>query len=78
MAISEKDQQIIDACRDTDEPIFVFRAKDILSATMIAQYHTQFQRRGPSNRAKLDQIAERLREFERWQNENVGKVRYPD
>lgn len=78
MAISEKDQSIIDAVADTDEPIFVLRGKDILAASIIAQYHTQFQKHGPDNSAFLTQVSNRLKEFQDWQNANTNRVRYPD
>jgi hypothetical protein len=78
VAISEKDQAIIDAVRDTDEPIIVFRAKDLFSASVIARYRDQAQKHGPSNPAWHEAITARLREFEQWQQDNVGRVKYPD
>lgn len=78
MAISEKDQAIIDAVKDTDEPIFVLRGKDILSASIIAQYRTQFQKHGPENSAFVEQVTGRLEQFQNWQSDNIGKVKYPD
>ena len=78
MALTEKDEAIIEACRDTDEPIFVLRGKDILSASIIAQYREQFRKHGPENQQFLDQVTVRLNDFQEWQNHNIGKVRYPD
>lgn len=78
MALSEKDQAIIDACRDTDEPIIVFRAKDVFAASVIARYRDQARKHGPDNPEFQEQINARLREFEQWQQDNVGKVKYPD
>jgi hypothetical protein len=78
VAISEKDQAIIDACRDTDEPIFVLRGKDILAATSIARYRDSFVKHGPDNPQFVDQVSRRLHEIQDWQNDNVGKVRFPD
>lgn len=78
MALSEKDQAIIDACRDTDEPIIVFRAKDMFSTSVIARYRDQYRMHGPGRTAFVEQISERLSEFEQWQQENFAKVKYPD
>lgn len=78
MAISEKDQAIIDACRDTDEPIFVLRAKDMLSTGTIVGYGEQFKKYGPDNPDFLERVSDRVEEFQQWQNNNTNRVRYPD
>jgi hypothetical protein len=78
MALTQKDREIIAECEHTDEPIFVLRGKDILAATSIARYRDSFVKHGPDNPQFVDQVSRRLHEFQDWQNDNIGKVKYPD
>lgn len=76
--IHGKDAKIIMETRDSGEPIFVLRAKDIFSVLVIREYAKLIAEYGPDETQFLDDIEQRLVEFKKWQREHVGLVRYPD
>jgi hypothetical protein len=77
MAISERDQAIINAVKDTDEPIIVFRAQDRHSIDALNGYvsHLPFDEVASEF---FDAVYERMDEFVAWQHGNEGKVKAPD
>lgn len=60
-----------------DEPVFIFRAKDILSTMVIMHYLTLVTSYNPDN-FLIESITETLNEFRRWQQENPSEVKLPD
>ena len=73
-----KARHILEACAETGEPIFVFRARDIFSVRVIADYLKEVTEYGPSDYRFQEDIARALAEFKDWQHANVHQVRYPD
>ena len=60
-----------------DEPVIVFRARDMNTPEVIAAYYQAAARNG-SLAPHLDLILDTQREVEEWQEQNPGKVRVPD
>lgn len=73
-----KTGRILEACRASGEPIFVLRAKDILSNMVIAEYLEKVDKYTPTNHKLQGQVAEILDQFLEWQKSNMNQVRYPD
>jgi len=60
-----------------DEPIFVFRAQDILSVMVLSHYSKlleDFQQDGD----QLTSVIDAANDFRTWQKANPGKVKLPD
>jgi hypothetical protein len=60
-----------------DEPIIVFRAKDILSTMVLLDYISLLGKYVPGTIIEADAL-EKLEEFRSWQVNNPDKVRLPD
>lgn len=73
-----KARHILEACAETGEPIFVFRARDIFSVRVIADYLREVERYGPSDYQFQEDISRALEEFKAWQHAHTSLVRYPD
>lgn len=73
-----KARSIIEKCAETGEPIFVFRARDIFSVRVIADYLREVEQYGPSDHEFQQEIAQGLQTFKDWQHAHPGQVRYPD
>lgn len=78
MALTPRDRKILQETEDTDEPIFIFRAKDILSLFPLNKYERVVEQFGPSDHEMQMGIRARISEFKDWQHANVGRVKYPD
>lgn len=76
--MSVKDDRIIQQAHETDEPIFVLRAKDLLSTLAIGEYINFLERYVPGDSPILIEAVDRLNEFREWQKTNPGKVKLPD
>lgn len=59
-----------------DEPVIVFRARDLLAPEVIAHYHGQCLRAGSPMR-HLRLVAEAYNRFVEWQNRS-GDAQVPD
>lgn len=60
-----------------EEPIFVFRAQDILSVMVLSHYARlveEYQQHG----YQLESIIDAANDFRKWQRENPGLVKLPD
>jgi hypothetical protein len=60
-----------------DEPIFVFRAQDILSVMVLSHYAKlleDYQQDG----SQLVSVVDAANDFRSWQKANPGKVKLPD
>jgi hypothetical protein len=60
-----------------DEPIFVFRAQDILSVMVLSHYASlleDYQQEG----TQLASVIDAANDFRSWQRANPGKVKLPD
>ena len=60
-----------------DEPVFVFRAKDILSVFALDEYARiveKYDAHGP----QIQSIVDRANDFRAWQKANPDKVKLPD
>ncbi len=75
--MTPRDKKIIEDSEREGIPIFVFTAKDILSAQAIQDYILHCRAKG-CNEAHTDGVYDRLLEFQEWQGANPGKVKLPD
>lgn len=75
---SGKGHRIIKECEKSDEPYFVFRAKDFFSVQVLAHYQKLIEDFGPSNIEFQEVVSKATQAFKDWQRDNMGKVRYPD
>jgi hypothetical protein len=60
-----------------DEPVIVFRARDITTVDLLAYYLMRCVKKGSPKR-HLDIITTTVERFRSWQRENPAKVRVPD
>lgn len=73
-----KAQKLLNECIETEEPFFIFRAKDIFSVMILAQYAEIIEKYGPDDAEFHKDIIDELHLFKDWQRKNIAKVRYPD
>lgn len=76
MTTSSKAGEIL-AHLQPDEPIFIFRAQDILSVMVLVHYASlleDYQQDGD----KLASVVDAANDFRSWQKANPGKVKLPD
>lgn len=60
-----------------DEPVIVFRARDITTPDLLAYYMMRCVKKG-SPRRHLHIILATIDEFRKWQKDNPDKVKVPD
>lgn len=60
-----------------DEPVVVFRARDVQTPSLLRQYR-HFCEEGGSPQRHLDLIDGTIQLFEDWQESNPDKVKIPD
>lgn len=60
-----------------DEPVVVFRARDVQTPSVLRQY-LHFCGEGGSPQRHLTLIEESITLFEKWQENNPDKVKIPD
>lgn len=60
-----------------DEPVIVFRARDITTIDILAYYLMRCVKKGSSTR-HLDIIVSDIESFRNWQASNPDKVKVPD
>lgn len=60
-----------------DEPVVVFRARDVQTPSVLRQY-LHFCRESGSPERHLTLIEESITLFEKWQENNPDKVKIPD
>jgi hypothetical protein len=75
--MTEKDRKIIEDSEAAGIPIFVFTAKDLLSAHALHMYFHDCQYK-LCPKEFLQGIETRWHEFEKWQFENPAKTKLPD
>lgn len=73
----DKAQHILESLEE-DEPFFIFRAKDIFSIMVLANYAEIIEKYGPDDADFHRDVIDQLLAFKHWQRNNVEKVRYPD
>ena len=72
----EKAAEILESVT-ADEPIFVFRAKDILSTMVLLHYLTLVESYNPHSE-QCESITRWIDQFRKWQHANPEKVKLPD
>jgi len=60
-----------------DEPVIVFRARDVLTPQLLAYYHMLCMNAGSPMR-HLRLVAEAHQRFLAWQAEHAGDIKVPD
>lgn len=72
-----KAMKIIEECMETGEPIFVLRAKDLLSVLAVAEYRDLLDKywADPQMQEGVGAAFETMRG---WQKDHPGEVRLPD
>jgi hypothetical protein len=60
-----------------DEPVIVFRARDITTKDLLAYYLMRCVKVGSPKR-HLDIVVNTLEDFRNWQRNNTSKVKVPD
>lgn len=60
-----------------DEPVFIFRARDALSVSVLRNYLTLISYREPRSE-HLQAVAARIDDFERFARENPERMKWPD
>lgn len=75
--IHGKAAHIIAECANSGEPVFVFRAKDLLSIFALKEYELRCEQYGADPEMAED-IAVNIRVFQQWQQEHRNLVRFPD
>lgn len=76
--LSERDQKILNETSQTDEPIFIFRAKDILSMFPLKEYERRVEDYAGDDHEFQLHVATRIAEFRDWQRNNADKIKLPD
>lgn len=76
--LSDRDKKILYETRDTDEPIFIFRAKDILSMFALKEYDRVVEMYQGDDHEFQGHIVDRIAEFRDWQRNNADKIKLPD
>ena len=76
--LSERDKKILFETRNTDEPIFIFRAKDILSIFPLKEYERRVEDYAGDDHEFQQHIATRIAEFKDWQRANPEQIKLPD
>lgn len=62
---------------EDDEPVVVFRARDVLLDTVLAVYSALCKKAGSSDQ-HLNLIEETRNQVNKWQNDNLERVRIPN
>lgn len=70
--------KILEAVRGTDEPVFIFRAKDMLSVQVINFYAKLVEEYQGDDAEMGESVQHALMDFRNWQKANTDKVRLPD
>lgn len=76
--IEGKAAEILAACAQTDEPIFVLRGQDIFSVMGMGGYLRIVGDFAPDDIEMQSSIVDEIAAFKHWQKNNMDKVRYPD
>lgn len=76
--MSDRDKKILAETKETDEPIFIFRAKDILSMFPLKEYERRVEDYAGDDHEHLMAISVRITEFRDWQRNNADKIKLPD
>jgi hypothetical protein len=78
MPVSERDQRIIDECKDTDEPVIVLRGKDKHASDTVNDYLNHVID-DPATTTEFEQaVMERRDEFDDWAEMNRVLLHSPD
>lgn len=76
MAVTGKAGEILGHLEE-DEPIFVFRAKDILSTFALDEYAKLVEKFNPHS-PQLNSLVEATIQFREWQRDHPSLVKLPD
>lgn len=76
--VNGKAAKILMEAADTGEPVFVLRAKDLLSVLGVTAYLRLIEDYTPENHDMHEGIINQLRAMRDWQGANPGEVRLPD
>jgi len=60
-----------------DEPVIVFRARDLCTVAMLG-YYREVCRLSGSPQRHLNLVMKTMNEFATWQGENLGRTKVPD
>ena len=78
MALSDRDKKILFDATQTDEPIFIFRAKDIISMFALKEYERVVEMYQGDDHEFLQHVSTRIAEFKDWQREHPEEIKLPD
>ena len=70
--------RMVDEAGFEGEPVFVIRAKDLLSVPVITEYIDMMRRFGSADPVFEEDMRNIRAEFIAWQKDNPERVRYPD
>ncbi len=73
-----KAQHILEKVKGTDEPIFILRARDLLSVPTILKYLELYGEFMPRTVDFEASVVNAVEGFRQWQQDNPDKVRWPD
>lgn len=76
--LSDRDKKILYDATQSDEPIFIFRAKDILSMFALAKYAEVVELYQGDDHDFQQHVMTRISEFKDWQRANADKIKLPD
>lgn len=77
-SFSDKTRQILRDAEAAGEPIFVFRAKDLLSVMVINHYLALLENYIPAEAPICEGVVDDLNLFRHWQLAHSDLVRLPD
>lgn len=60
-----------------DEPVFIFRARDVFSVDIITEYMRRLMD-GNQNPQHIDTVGQRLEDFIRFREDNPNRMKEPD
>jgi hypothetical protein len=75
--MTDRDAKIIKDAEEQGIPIFVFTAKDKLSPYVLDNYAVDAEKEGCSD-TFVNNVIDRLEEFDNWQAEHPNFVKLPD
>lgn len=73
-----KGEKIVAECLVSNEPFFVFRARDILSTLVLRRYLTALEEIGPDDPDMHAGVVDFIDIMRKWQARHIKDVRYPD
>jgi hypothetical protein len=76
--VNGKAAKILREASETGEPVFVFRAKDLLSTLAVTEYLGYLEKFLPNYHEMHESVHNQLEAIRDWQREHPHEVRLPD